>query len=472
MLKKFLILILVAFSFLFFFPQESLAIVDPTQTSNNRFGIHIVDENDLDEAANLVNSGGGDWGYVTLVIRKDERNTQRWQRVFDEMRRLHLIPIVRIATRQQDSGWEKPSFGEIDGWVSFLSSLNWVTKNRYVVISNEPNHAKEWGGEINPEEYARYLKEFSVKLKEENSDFFILPAGFDASAQTSKETMDEEEFIRRMLQEEPEIFENVDGWTSHSYPNPDFSGSPGAIGRGTVLTFEWELGLLQTLGVQKDLPVFITETGWIHDKEGKVLGLSSTDAVGEKLIQAYAGAWNKENVVAVTPFVLKYQSEPFDIFSWTRDTGEFYPFYYEVRNLNKVKGEPVQIDSGKVISTSIPPFVGNSTTFNGLVLVENTGQSIWSSEEMSVYEISKGKLTTRTFFNELEPGQKGVVVYAIKAPETPGKTNASLVVLRDSKPITSLIREEFTVFETPHFYEKLFDLKEKIRLKFLKLFSR
>src|SRR3989344_492451 len=118
------------------------AAENPLSVPNNSFGIHILDENDLEDAAKLVNSGGGDWGYVTFVIRSDERDSKRWQKVFDKMRRLHLIPIVRIATNQMEDGWEKPSFDEIDGWVSFLSSLNWVVKNRYVVIGNEPNHAK------------------------------------------------------------------------------------------------------------------------------------------------------------------------------------------------------------------------------------------------------------------------------------------------------------------------------------------
>ena len=89
--------------------RQTYAIVDPLNAVNNPFGIHILDENDLEDAAKLVNSSGGDWGYVTLVIRKDERNPKRWQEVFDRMRNLHLIPIVRIATRQMDDGWEKPN---------------------------------------------------------------------------------------------------------------------------------------------------------------------------------------------------------------------------------------------------------------------------------------------------------------------------------------------------------------------------
>ena len=49
-----------------------------TPIRNNRFGIHILDETDLADAAALVNSNGGEWGYVTLVIRQDERDSARW----------------------------------------------------------------------------------------------------------------------------------------------------------------------------------------------------------------------------------------------------------------------------------------------------------------------------------------------------------------------------------------------------------
>src|SRR3989304_9349563 len=217
---------------LFFFSTQNInAVIDPLIVLNNKFGIHILDETDIEDAAWLVNSSGGDWGYVTFVIRSDERETTRWQKFFDILRKKRVIPIVRIASRQLNEGWEKPSIDEIDGWVNFLNSLNWITQNRYVVIGNEPNHKKEWGGEINPEEYAFYLKTFSEKLKRVNEDFFVLPAGFDASAPNGNGSISESEYLKRMLQSEPEIFNQIDGWASHSYPNPDFSGSEFGQGR-------------------------------------------------------------------------------------------------------------------------------------------------------------------------------------------------------------------------------------------------
>src|SRR5690606_19496914 len=118
---------------------KALAIYDPREASNNKFGIHVIDENDFEDAAKLVNSEGGDWGYVTLVIREDERDAQRWARAFEKMTDLHLIPIVRIASLQSQKGWTQGKISEIENWVDFLDTLPWSTRNRYIVIGNETN---------------------------------------------------------------------------------------------------------------------------------------------------------------------------------------------------------------------------------------------------------------------------------------------------------------------------------------------
>src|SRR5258706_9781542 len=110
---------IILFSLFLLATSNIFAIYDPGTVSNNRFGMHIVDTSDLDKVSKVINSNTGDWGYVTLVIQKGERDTRRWQAVMDKMRELHLIPIVRIASAPVGEVWEKPSVDEIDGWVSF-----------------------------------------------------------------------------------------------------------------------------------------------------------------------------------------------------------------------------------------------------------------------------------------------------------------------------------------------------------------
>src|SRR3989339_1506099 len=99
-MRKFALIIL--FLMTFTFPKTVLAIFDPLAVPNNSFGIHIANIADLEDAAKLVNSNGGDWGYVTLVIAENNRTVNLWQEVFNKMRRLHLIPIVRIATKEEN----------------------------------------------------------------------------------------------------------------------------------------------------------------------------------------------------------------------------------------------------------------------------------------------------------------------------------------------------------------------------------
>ena len=410
-----LVLLLFIFIFHLILPKNIYAIENPLSSPNNRFGIHILDENDIPDAAKLVNSSGGDWGYVTIVIRKDERDTSRWQTVFDNMRRLHLIPIIRVATIQGSGGWKKPNLDEIDGWVSFFNSLNWVVKNRYVVIGNEPNHALEWGGEINPEEYANYLYTFSQKLKNSEGDYFVLPSGFDASASNSKNTLSEVEYLKRMLEAQPSLFNNIDGWVSHSYPNPGFSGSQDDMGRGTVATFEWELELLKSLGVTKDLPIFITETGWAHDMNGIDINNLDTDSISSKLKTAYQTAWNKDNIVAVTPFILNYQKEPFDKFSWKRKDGGFYIFYDEIKNLSKPKGNPNQIIAVNILSLLLPPIIPNNGSKLGIALIKNEGQSIWEANEiiLSNFKGLDVEVNPKIIFKNVEPGDITIAIIKV-----------------------------------------------------------
>jgi len=422
------------------FPRNAHAIYDPTSVSNNRVGMHIIDSGNLPQVRDLVNSTGGDWGYVTLVIQKGERNPTRWQTVFDDMRRFHLIPIIRIATAPvagNNNVWEKPNVDEIDGWVSFLNSLNWVIKNRYVIVGNEPNHANEWGGEVNPKEYADYLKIFSQKLKNSNEDFFIMPAGLDASvpniilrSMSPSGAMEESLFLSKMFEEDSGVFDFIDGWSSHSYPNPAFSGAPTDTGKGSIRTYEWELNYLKFLGLKRDLPVFITETGWIH-------GTDLTTNIPPKIEYAFKNVWNDKRVVAVTPFIFKYTDPPFDGFSWVNKEGKYYDFYYTVLNLLKEKGQPIQEEKGDIITAFFPKIAMVNTQFHGVLFVKNIGQSIWDKNDLMIVDNNENSLQVNSILPEVvEPGQIAVITVTGKFPGTAGTYNVSLRMTRDSKSIT------------------------------------
>lgn len=434
---------LIFFFLLFFiFAKNAAGLYDPREVANNRFGIHIIDDNDLEDTKNLVNSSGGDWGYVTLVIREDDRNHEKWQNVFDRLRRSHLIPLVRLATRVERGGWIKPRVDDIGSWVDFLGSLNWVVENRYVIVFNEPNHAKEWGGDLNPEEYAWYLKEFSHRLKERSEDFFILPAGLDASAPNSTATLDELVYLKRMLTKEPDVFAAIDGWTSHSYPNPDFSGSPTAQGRGTVRTYLWELSQLNNFGLTKDLPVFITETGWKH-RDGKILNRSylTPEMVADHFRTAFATAWSDPQVIAVTPFLLNYQDAPFDQFSWRKmNSSEFHPVYETVSALPKTTGQPRQHTSVRFLEQNFPRRLVTNSVYSLYVEVENTGQSIIGGEtwEFKVQGLPRGFQIATGEIKEIEPFQRTRIEVQLTTPAARGEYEYSFHLTKGRQTVITL----------------------------------
>ena len=138
---------------------------------NNKVGIHILETVEVEKASELVNSSGGDWGYVTIVLRDDDFDKKKWQKFMDNCRKLHLIPIVRIATHMENSFWAKPIENDLNKWSAFLDSLNWPVKKQIVILFNEPNHSKEWGGEIDPSEYGKMV-DVMVNLFRSNVGIF------------------------------------------------------------------------------------------------------------------------------------------------------------------------------------------------------------------------------------------------------------------------------------------------------------
>lgn len=316
--------------------QIAIAVYDPQTQANNRFGIHIIEQSDIENAAKLVNSNGGKWGYITLVIREDQREVNQWYDFFKNLRSKHLIPIVRIATHVEGASWVKPKKEDAKSWASFLNQLPWPTNNRYIIIFNEPNHAKEWGDEINPKEYAEILSEYSHKLKVESHEFFVLNAGFDMAASNIEgETADALWYISEMDKENPGIFNAIDGWTSHSYPNPGFSADPYKIGRTSIVSYRFEQEYLRSNFSVPTKAVFVTETGWVSGPNGL-----SEETVSSYYKIAFREIWNDENLVAVTPFLLNYPEDLFASFSWIDKEGNYKKQYGSVLAMTKEAGEP------------------------------------------------------------------------------------------------------------------------------------
>ncbi len=321
---------------------------------NNIFGMHssVTTEQELTEIAQLVNSSGGSWGYVTVVIQETDRDTGKWTTLFNKMSELKLIPIVRLATQAQGSNWKRPTTTDASSWADFLDSLPWPTKDRYVVLFNEPNHGQEWGGSVSPENYGEVARAFAIQLETKDPDFFVMLAGFDSAAPSQNPAYEDQvTFLNRMITRFSvnEINQYISGWSSHSYPNPGFRGKPTDTGRNSIQNYRWELSWLRGKGI-KDMPVFITETGWPRSSVNE-------ETQAHYITQAFRDVWFRDSRVrAVTPFIFNYETAPFQVWSWKKIGGGYYAQYNDIFNLPKIRGAPVLANGTQDTNTFVYRF--------------------------------------------------------------------------------------------------------------------
>ena len=444
--------------------STAYAIVNPLSVPNNKFGIHIISASpdESSPAAQLANTNG-DWGYITVLIESKDRNENKWQEFFNDLRRRHLIPLVRLATKPVNEYWERPYEGEEQAWADFLDSLNWPTKNRYVIIYNEPNHGKEWGNFVDPKMYAKVLDQTITALKNKNRDFFVLNSGFDASAPSKPPLYEDQvKFMQQTEEAVPGIFKRLDGWVSHSYPNPAFAGSPDDIGRATVRTWLWELQLLRQFGVTKNLPVFITETGWVHAEGINYNSRYPTaDTVAGYFKSAFEYVWTNPRIVAVTPFLLSYQESPFDHFSFKNPLSpDYYPQYQTIMDLDKTSGKPVQENKAQLTQGEVFSSVVVGESYNISLTFRNTGQSIWDGQvtlrtieggkELGIAEVPVDKI--------VEPGQDYTFQIHLQAPEK-GNFKVALQMFSEGKQFDTKPIEFTTEVKEPVILKILTKLK-------------
>ena len=125
-------------------------------------------------------------------------------------------------------------------------------------------------------------------------------------------------------------------------------------------------------------------------------------------------AWNDQNIVAVTPFVLSYLDEPFKEFSWMKEDGTYYAYYSDVLKQTKTRGTPVQKNYWLV--KEIVRFPHYSTKFtSGISLVKNLGQKIWERGEFFQYRLEGNThYISAVFPNKVAPGETSLMFYTIK----------------------------------------------------------
>jgi hypothetical protein len=282
-------------------------------------------------------------------------------------------------------------------------------------------------------------------------------AGLDSSAPHAPPAyFDEAYFLQNINPEGEKLFDYIDGWTSHSYPNPGFAGSPYNAGRGSIRSYEWELATLEGLGVSKNLPVFITETGWTSTA-------FSYDTIGEFFKIAYESVWLPDaRVRAVTPFILNYQGEPFLQFSWKKflnpsdpnpvlglEEKAYYEHYYAVQSLKKPVGEPEVLQKGSV-ALDLPALIVSSSSYSFHVHLKNEGQAIWSlSEGYELKFTDGGKEYLFGALPDVKPHEEVEVPLFFKTNEKEGMATSSVALYRGDKKILESAVWKYEVVAPP-----------------------
>ncbi|PWU22406.1 hypothetical protein C5B42_06140 [Candidatus Cerribacteria bacterium 'Amazon FNV 2010 28 9'] len=273
-------------------------------------GIHVLSPNDLPAAGDLLSTQDNANHFVTIPFTLDDIGRKdEWQSFFDQAAARHLTPILRLATRFDGKNWVVPNRSDVMNMASFLTSLDWHEDSLIVILFNEPNHAPEWGGSVDPVSYANML-DFSVQwFKTEPKHYTVLPAALDLAATTGGSTVEAFTFLRQVLAYDKEWLDQIDGWSSHSYPNPGFSASPYKDDKESLRGYTYELSFLSGY-TTRQLHVYITETGWNQNT-------LSNWQIRAYYAQAYQTIWSKDpRIVAVTPFLLQGAPGTFAPFSF------------------------------------------------------------------------------------------------------------------------------------------------------------
>lgn len=294
-----------------FFLMMIFAVNTPAHAKLNSqvMGMHLMHTGELEQFRQVYKDE--EWRFVTIPFTLDDLEKKKeWQDFFDQAEKMRVIPILRLSTSfdQSNNAWRVPTRKNIIEMANFLSKLDWHQDEKFIIVFNEVNHAAEWGGRIDPLLYGSILQFTSSWFHSENKNFKILPAAMDLAANSSANTREAFSYLESLLQFYPDIFDSIDYWNSHSYPNPDFAASPRRTGQNSVRGFLYELTWLKNK-TGHDFQVMITETGWASS-------YLTNYSLSDYYLYALNYIWSDKRVKAVTPFIMKGSPGPFASFSF------------------------------------------------------------------------------------------------------------------------------------------------------------
>jgi hypothetical protein len=227
-------------------------------------------------------------------------------------------------------------------------------------------------------------------------------------------------------------------------------GKPYHTGQHSILGYQWELETIKKMGVTKDFPVFITETGWPH-REGvnQKNNFFTTKTTSQFLLDAYQVWSTDKRVQAVTPFIFNYPHQPFDHFSWLDQNEQLYPEYQKIIDAAKSTNSPAQITQYQLYRNQIPFLIFANHEYSGQISLKNTGQSIWGEAQFCIDPKVESNIEISSLCvnqnDNIKPGQIKIFNYTFTIKDT---NSPKINIYWDNLPETeiNLISENSNIY--------------------------
>lgn len=287
-------------------------------------GMHVLRPQELEQVAqqyaDLRQESNLTPLFITLPFTlNDVDNLQPWQDAFNLAKQQNIVPIVRLSTRfdAELNAWIIPNRYQMMQLMTAVDHLPWPQPKRHIILFNETNHAPEWGGQFNEQNYRQLAETLTFMvdwLHTEDNQYVVLPPAMDLAAGNTSSTREAFDYWRELLTQEPNLLTYFDGWNSHSYPNPGFSASPYRDGKNSLRGYQHELAWLAQYSDRSDWSVYITETGWQAN--------FSENTLRSYYSYSLQNIWNDGQIVAVTPFLFAGAPGPFAGFSFVDEAGQ------------------------------------------------------------------------------------------------------------------------------------------------------
>lgn len=304
------------------------------EPSDNAFGIGLVSPGSASDMQ-LTGELAGPGGHVKMIFpgvtRASQGPEQAWIDAVNHAYANELVPVIRVGPPWGDRNLRKESDDAnhmdytslaqayrrvVDGLPRDEDTLIWIE------VHNEPNLCYEWtcqagqgdmegGSKISYQktaaEYAAFLRDVTDAIQGLDDDHIrvinggLAPGGVrwcHCGQEGGEPGITAREFLQAMEAGAPGVFDDLDGWASHSYPasNEGYGFFVPFDQAHTGLTYyEVELATIGRPG----LPVLITETGWRTDE-------ATRQQIADWTVQAFTDVWLPDDrVKAVMPFLLR-----------------------------------------------------------------------------------------------------------------------------------------------------------------------